>query len=288
MFYNARWYDPGLGRFAQADTMLDNPITGWDRYSYVQNNPVRYTDPTGHLTDKERCPDGVCENLGKQSNPKTWDEVDTNLLLSDTAKDLYKLYIEMWKQKDGWWWEKYGEDGFTIWEFMAMFWAYEQADYHPGQNISDAMANHSADWCASQGCIHNDAEGALSFLAAYSASAKKRADLVITKGTKTTYDVFYKPPSYFSDGMHVVTAIRNRVGVDYDKVERSDLYDFGNISLSNKVLSMMIKRDMVYSYWGDGNTFIVLTKCQSAFYSAARREGVGFITKKNYKMYCGG
>ena len=24
-FYNARWYDPELGRFAQADTVLPNP-----------------------------------------------------------------------------------------------------------------------------------------------------------------------------------------------------------------------------------------------------------------------
>ncbi|HUN24184.1 MAG TPA: RHS repeat-associated core domain-containing protein [Anaerolineales bacterium] len=48
--YNARWYDPVLGRFAQADTIVPNPVDAkaFDRYAYVYNNPVRYNDPSGH------------------------------------------------------------------------------------------------------------------------------------------------------------------------------------------------------------------------------------------------
>jgi len=49
MFYNARYYDPALGRFAQADTIVPGGFQGLDRYSYVNNNPLRYTDPAGHL-----------------------------------------------------------------------------------------------------------------------------------------------------------------------------------------------------------------------------------------------
>ncbi len=48
MYYNARWYDPALGRFAQADTIVPAGVQGYDRYAYVNNNPVRYTDPSGH------------------------------------------------------------------------------------------------------------------------------------------------------------------------------------------------------------------------------------------------
>jgi len=51
-FYNARWYDPALGRFAQADTIVPdagNP-QALNRYSYVRNNPLRYVDRTGHYT----------------------------------------------------------------------------------------------------------------------------------------------------------------------------------------------------------------------------------------------
>ncbi len=50
MFYNARWYDASLGRFAQADTIIPESqgVQAWDRYAYVNNNPLRYTDPSGH------------------------------------------------------------------------------------------------------------------------------------------------------------------------------------------------------------------------------------------------
>jgi len=47
-FYNARWYDSSLGRFAQADTVIPSGIQGYDRYAYVNNSPLKYTDPSGH------------------------------------------------------------------------------------------------------------------------------------------------------------------------------------------------------------------------------------------------
>jgi RHS repeat-associated protein len=49
-YYGARWYDPYLGRFAQADTMIPSAGSSpaYDRYAYVANNPLRYVDPTGH------------------------------------------------------------------------------------------------------------------------------------------------------------------------------------------------------------------------------------------------
>jgi len=50
IYYNTRWYDPALGRFAQADSLIPgagNP-QAWDRYAYANNNPVKYVDPSGH------------------------------------------------------------------------------------------------------------------------------------------------------------------------------------------------------------------------------------------------
>jgi RHS repeat-associated protein len=44
MHYRARQYDPTLGRFLQADTIT---VDGLNRYTYVRNNPLNATDPTG-------------------------------------------------------------------------------------------------------------------------------------------------------------------------------------------------------------------------------------------------
>ena len=49
-FMQARFYDPTLGRFLSPDSIVPgygNP-QALNRYSYVLNNPLRYTDPTGH------------------------------------------------------------------------------------------------------------------------------------------------------------------------------------------------------------------------------------------------
>ena len=54
MDYGARQYDPRLGRFIQPDSVVPEAkqgIQAWDRYAYVNNNPVKYTDPSGHSVD---------------------------------------------------------------------------------------------------------------------------------------------------------------------------------------------------------------------------------------------
>jgi RHS repeat-associated protein len=51
MYYNARWYDSALGRFISPDSIVPSSTQGvqaYDRYAYVSNNPIRYSDPSGH------------------------------------------------------------------------------------------------------------------------------------------------------------------------------------------------------------------------------------------------
>ena len=53
LYYHARMYDPVLARFVSADSIApkpENPQTR-NRYSYVLNNPIRYTDPSGHCSE---------------------------------------------------------------------------------------------------------------------------------------------------------------------------------------------------------------------------------------------
>ncbi len=47
-YYNARYYDPIVGRFVSADTVQGNE-QGMDPYAYVGGNPETMNDPTGHL-----------------------------------------------------------------------------------------------------------------------------------------------------------------------------------------------------------------------------------------------
>ena len=47
---NGRIYDPTIGRFLQADPIIQDPYNtqSLNRYSYVMNNPLSYTDPSGY------------------------------------------------------------------------------------------------------------------------------------------------------------------------------------------------------------------------------------------------
>jgi len=66
-FYGARWYDPQLSRFLSADSIIPQQqgVQAWDRFAYVSNNPLKYTDPTGHWRD---CPGDVnCDGAPRQT-----------------------------------------------------------------------------------------------------------------------------------------------------------------------------------------------------------------------------
>ena len=61
-YYNARWYDPNLGRFTTEDPIRSGLI--W--YAYANNNPLRFVDPTGlfinNITDFQK------QNTGENKN----------------------------------------------------------------------------------------------------------------------------------------------------------------------------------------------------------------------------
>ena len=49
--------DPYLNHFTQPDTILPDPYNSqdWDRYAYARNNPVNYTDQSGHFPNCFSC-----------------------------------------------------------------------------------------------------------------------------------------------------------------------------------------------------------------------------------------
>ena len=53
---NGRIYDPLLGRFLSADPVVQAPnnLQSYNRYSYVLNNPLSLTDPTGFTEEDDK------------------------------------------------------------------------------------------------------------------------------------------------------------------------------------------------------------------------------------------
>ncbi len=58
IYMNARYYLPGVGRFASADSIVPNATNpqAYNRYSYVENRPNNFRDPSGH--ELEVSPEG--------------------------------------------------------------------------------------------------------------------------------------------------------------------------------------------------------------------------------------
>jgi RHS repeat-associated protein len=65
LFFNARWVDPVIGRFTSPDSIIPPGVQGLDRYGYVNNNPLRYTDPTGHICNESG---SNCESIDGKSS----------------------------------------------------------------------------------------------------------------------------------------------------------------------------------------------------------------------------
>jgi len=86
LYYNARYYDPAIAKFTQPDSIVPGAANpqNFNRYAYVTNNPVSFTDPTGNCVN----PDGTimtgyaeCDPLNYEENIETG-EVEPTIFFS--------------------------------------------------------------------------------------------------------------------------------------------------------------------------------------------------------------
>nr|WP_281358140.1 RHS repeat-associated core domain-containing protein [Saccharibacillus qingshengii] len=89
-YLRSRWYDPSIGRFIQEDTFEGyvNRPSSLNPYTYVENNPLKYVDPSGYalsdvMTVKSAQTDAVMINL--KGNNIT---VDATFRIHGTAANL--------------------------------------------------------------------------------------------------------------------------------------------------------------------------------------------------------
>ena len=97
-YYISRYYDPQLGRFTKPDIVVPNPANGQDfnRYTYVNNNPVNYNDPTGHIYEnpddsysQETADKAIREHNRQKSEAASQAEVDA---MGVSASDLNDFF----------------------------------------------------------------------------------------------------------------------------------------------------------------------------------------------------
>ena len=109
-FYNSRWYDPSAGRFLQADTIVPgagNP-QAYDRYAYTLNNPLRYTDPSGHdycqstHADPEECAE-IDQNGDGLTDPPAYPTTQPEGLVTGSG-DVAYYNISYLQSISGAWW----------------------------------------------------------------------------------------------------------------------------------------------------------------------------------------
>jgi len=73
LYLRARYYDPAIGRFISADPYLGRmaePVTQ-NRYIYVHNNPLLYSDPSGN------CPNCITGFFGEKNLEKLGGQILT-------------------------------------------------------------------------------------------------------------------------------------------------------------------------------------------------------------------
>ncbi len=102
-YYGARYYDAALGRFISADTIVPGAGSPQDlnRYAYTRNNPLRYTDPSGHYAVEEEPDDSWIYSDGRVRSEKYFthpeyqqrEATDTDLLAGLAAPPLAALGI---------------------------------------------------------------------------------------------------------------------------------------------------------------------------------------------------
>jgi RHS repeat-associated protein len=175
MFYNARWYDPYLNHFTQPDTIIPEQSQGtqaWDRYAFVNNNPLRYTDPTGH---KGECvSDTICGGM-----------------LDTLVEAAIKTESPLWGKSTRWGWfmrlfgDKYDSIGRAKISDAIMEGKYgEPVEGNPAQ-IGIELRNGP---CKFWGCKMNQGTPSVAALAMKERIAM-RLDLCVKNGCKST-DMF--------------------------------------------------------------------------------------------------
>ncbi len=272
MDYKARFYSVSLGRFIQPDSIIPSLAVpqSLNRFSYVVNRPLRYTDPTGYKCN----PDDGCETPhgdkggADKLDKDDLDKVPKNPKTNVSGSDYYDWYQELWLNRHWSWWTNHSS--FSVWDFITLV-LYAELDNvgDPAQNLysgyepyREGVVRAAYEWCESQKCNAGTPEGALNWLAAYSQSGAGRFF-----GSRT----FDSPTHTMDPAILLANSMKNPA--KFGEAEwakgwaNNRPYGVGNKSLYDpRNLNKAIELNMIFwrSGQGTGNEVIIPTACGSA------------------------
>lgn len=284
-FYQSRWYDPSIGRFAQADIII--PGTGnsqaWDRYAYTLNNPVRYTDPSGH-----RC-------MNDNDKPTPCDDDPVKLTTSNdcskiawdgycyTGSQMVKLYS--WYVTHPGYWNNNGKSTLTIQGFLALIFHAELQGNIVGNEDAKAYAQTVAGEKAMALCImfsRNSSCGSLSLNAIFNYIAT-RASAAIRYDNMTNPQIGYAEVPYSTSDIprnsanDVATYVLNYTG-------GGGFGDWGNLSMfhDQAVIDKLLRaptntneaEGVLYKNGNGANPFFIMNENQSIYWSCLDNKGI--------------
>jgi RHS repeat-associated protein len=267
-FYNARWYDPEVGRFIQADSIIPEPGNplAWDRYAYVNNNPVNSIDPSGHI----RITDGTDNKYGQVPTI-----IDTSQLTDDDdptgsigGYQAYQTYIRAYIAKNGFWWDIFGKDGnFTLDEFLALIWYWEAQGFWDDPSIPESALRKASTFCAGQ-CSN---EGYLNWIGGWSNSIQGRyrgggtAGFNTIENYKNDSDLIYLANSFMNPDDSWLSGCRSSEGMSRPCGSANLSYYYSlSADISNK---MRNNPNRMFTYTGGNNPWIIPSGCVDAYWN---------------------
>jgi RHS repeat-associated protein len=134
-YFNARWYDSSLGRWAQPDSILpiaSQGVQAWDRYEFTNNNSVNFADSTGHSVDCGLMESG-CDHIPLADEAYTQPYHEDKDKLTEEGKKA-KQYYE-WMRANRGWWNNNTLNTFTVQQFLGLWILWEAAGYREGDII---------------------------------------------------------------------------------------------------------------------------------------------------------
>jgi RHS repeat-associated protein len=290
-YYVARWYDPAIGRFIQADTIIPDPgsAKGYDRFGYVANNPLRYTDPTGHdLSESGICLDDPVYDSGHY------------VQLTPGGQRIKDVFIQYLHQPN-----LVGED-FTLEHFIGLIELYEMFNAYDAtdamrrawtvQLYGDPRAAYPNDtsmlnrpYCINTPCTANEV---FNWMAVYTESAQRRWENVVALGKsfKHLEDVPGGSQRYFDLAWSIGNSILHSSAED--KVfTGSSPFHWGNYpSFAKQLLALGVEMgdayDQIHYVQADGG-FVVFSQGQINYWKWTERlDGVMICVNDNPSGPC--